>query len=154
MGSTIRLYLSRGVLAALVRSSAIGYDYNKALAGMTGLYRSAIGADKADSVIPLPTKEKPGRRVEPLSDEQIEGAIAPLFDYFDANFQTLNTSLSATTKQTVMTKVWKEILTTLENLLVPALSDAPSDMSPLMEKEVDIVFKWLKVGLLGVLTGG
>ncbi|KAG8852602.1 hypothetical protein FRB96_008601 [Tulasnella sp. 330] len=144
MGSTIRLYLSRSVLAALVKTSTIGYDYNKALAGMTGLYRNAIGADKADSVIPLPAKDKPNRRPEQLSDEQIEDAIAPLFDYFDANFQTLNSSLSTTTRQTVMNKVWKEVMATLEALLVPPMSDAPSDMSPLSEKEVDIVFKWLK----------
>ncbi|KAG9029922.1 hypothetical protein FRB95_004718 [Tulasnella sp. JGI-2019a] len=144
MGSTIRLYLSRSILATLIKSTAVAYDYNKALAGVTGLYRSAIGADKADSVIPLPTKDKPNRKPEPLSDEQIEDAIAPLFDYFDANFQTLNTSLGPTTKQTVMVKVWKEVLATLENLLVPPLSDTPTDMSPLSEKEVDIVFKWLK----------
>lgn len=50
--------------------------------------------------------------------------------------------------QVVMTKIWKEVLTVTENLLVPALSDQPTEMKPLSDKEVDIVFKWLKVGLL------
>lgn len=44
-----------------------------------------------------------------------------------------------------MTRVWKEILTVLEGLLVPPLSEVSSDMKPLSDKEVDIVFKWLKV---------
>ena len=69
----------------------------------------------------------------------------PLFDYFDANLQTLNTYLSDTTKQQVMSRVWKEILVTIEGLLIPLLSEHPSDMNPLSDKEVDIVFKWLKV---------
>ena len=43
-----------------------------------------------------------------------------------------------------MTRLWKEILAVVEGLLVPPLSDVPSDMKPLRDKEVDIVFKWLK----------
>ena len=69
----------------------------------------------------------------------------PLFDYFGANLQTLNTHLSDTTKQQVMSKVWKEILMTIEGLLVPLLSEHPSDMEALSNEEADIVFKWLKV---------
>ena len=69
----------------------------------------------------------------------------PLFDYFDANLQTLNTYLSDATKQQVMSRVWKEILLTIEGLLIPPLSENQSDMKPLSDKEVDIVFKWLKV---------
>ena len=44
-----------------------------------------------------------------------------------------------------MARVWKEILSVIEGLLVPPLSELPSDMRPLSDKEVDIVFKWLKV---------
>ena len=47
-----------------------------------------------------------------------------------------------------MTKVWKEILIVIEGLLVPPLSAISSDMKPLSDKEVDIVFKWLKVRAL------
>ena len=34
---------------------------------------------------------------------------------------------------------------TIEGLLVPLLSEHPSDMKPLSDEEADIVFKWLKV---------
>ena len=68
----------------------------------------------------------------------------PLFDYFDANLQTLNTYLSDTTKEMVMVRLWKEILATIEGLLIPPLNESQSEMKPLSDKEVDIVFKWLK----------
>ncbi len=94
-------------------------------------------------------------RPEELTDIEIEQAISPLFDYFETNLQVLNTALSDTTKEMVMTRVWKEILTVIEGLLVPPLSDASSDMKPLHDKEVDIVFKWLKASdqsLRGVVS--
>lgn len=84
-------------------------------------------------------------RPEELTDVEIEQAITPVFDFFDTNLPTLNTYLSDTTKETVMVKVWKEILNVLEGLLIPPLSAITSDMKPLSDKEVDIVFKWLKV---------
>ena len=40
---------------------------------------------------------------------------------------------------------------TIEGLLVPLLSEHPSDMEALSDEEVDIVFKWLKV--LGSICG-
>lgn len=43
----------------------------------------------------------------------------------------------------VMTRLWKEVLITVESLLVPPLSDKPSQQRPLSRQEVDIVFKWL-----------
>ena len=47
-----------------------------------------------------------------------------------------------------MNKIWKEILTVIEGLLVPPLSDSPADMRPLTDKEVYIVIRWLKVSVL------
>lgn len=120
-------------------------DYNKAL---SALYRTAVGAPSSDPLIPLPASEKPRVRPEDLTDVEIEQAILPLFDYFDANLQTLNTYLSDTAKQMVMGRVWKEILGIIEGLLIPPLSDVGSDMKPLSDKEVDIVFRWLKVSSL------
>jgi len=55
--------------------------------------------------------------------------------------------------QTVMTKIWKEVLVVVESLLVPALSDQPTELKPLTDKEVDVVFKWLKVCLIAMLPG-
>lgn len=146
MAPLLRQYINRAVLVGLVKSNATSYDYNKALAGVTGFYRSAIGADKADSLIPLPHQDKSRMRIQALTDEEIESALSPLFDYLDANLQTFNNYLSEATKTTVMAKIWKEMLATIEDLLVPPLANAPSDMKPLTDKEVDIVFKWLKVG--------
>ncbi|KAE9403735.1 hypothetical protein BT96DRAFT_955844 [Gymnopus androsaceus JB14] len=107
----------------LLKANSMGLDYNKALGNVTALYRSALGASSSE-----------------LTDVEIEQAILPLFDYFDANLQTLNTYLSDTAKEKVMTRVWKEILTVIE-----------ADMKPLRDKEVDIVFKWLKGISLEVL---
>lgn len=145
MSPFIQQCLSRNVVKTLLKSREQGLDYNKALGNVTALYRSAVGASSADPQIPLPSSEKPRIRPEELTDVEVEQAILPLFDYFDANLQTLNTYLSDTAKEMVMTRVWKEILTVIEGLLIPPLSDVPSDMKPLSDKEVDIVFKWLKV---------
>lgn len=44
-----------------------------------------------------------------------------------------------------MTKIWKDILNTIDGLLLPPLSDQPSAVRPLTDREVDVVFKWLRV---------
>lgn len=144
----IRQCLSRPVLKTLVKSSGGSIDYNKALGNVTALFGSALGQSSgAEVMIPLPQSERPRIRPEALSDVEIEQAIAPLFDYLDAILPTFNTYLSEATKEMVMTRVWKEILNVIEGLLIPPLSDISSDMKPLSDKEVDIVFKWLKVGV-------
>ncbi|KAG6841782.1 hypothetical protein C0991_006666 [Blastosporella zonata] len=144
MSPFIQQCLSRSVVKSLMKPGNSALDYNKALGNVTALYRSAIGTASNEIQIPLPQNEKPRVRPEELTDVEVEQAILPLFDYFDANLQTLNTYLSETAKEMVMTRVWKEILTVLEGLLIPPLSDVSSDMKPLSDKEVDIVFKWLK----------
>ncbi|KAI0063318.1 hypothetical protein BV25DRAFT_1907095 [Artomyces pyxidatus] len=144
MSPFIRQALSRNVVKSLVKSGTSGLDYNKALGNVTALYRSALGNNNSEVQIPLPTSEKPRIKPEELTDVEIEGAIIALFDYFDSNLQTLNTYLSEVTKEMVMTRLWKEILVTIEGLLIPPLSDMASEMKPLSDKEVDIVFKWLK----------
>jgi hypothetical protein len=145
MSPFIQQCLSRNVIKTLLKSRDPGLDYNKALGGVTALYRSALGTSLSDPQIPLPSNEKPRIRPDELTDVEIEQAILPLFDYFDANLQTLNTYLSDTAKEMVMTRVWKEILVIIEGLLIPPLSDISSEMKALSDKEVDIVFRWLKV---------
>lgn len=148
MSPFIQQCLSRNVVKTTMKSRDQGLDYNKALGNVTALFSSAIGTTTAEPQIPLPQMEKPRLRPDELTDVEVERAILPLFDYFDANLQTLNTYLSDTAKEMVMTRVWKEILNIVEGLLIPPLSDASSDMKPLSDKEVDIVFKWLKVRCL------
>jgi hypothetical protein len=103
-----------------------------------------LGSNASEVQIPLPHNEKSRVRPEELTDVEIERAIIPLFDYFDANLHILNTYLSETAKDMVMMRVWKEILVIIEGLLIPPLSKLSSDMKPLSDKEVDIVFKWLQ----------
>lgn len=143
----IRQNVSRAVLKALVKTGSISIDYNKAIGNVTAFYRNALGSNASEVQIPLPQSEKPRVRPEDLTDVELEQAITPVFDFFDANLPTLNTYLSESAKDMVMTRVWKEILMVIEGLLIPPLSDMPSDMQPLTDKEVDVAFKWLKVGL-------
>ena len=44
-----------------------------------------------------------------------------------------------------MTRLWKEVLLAIEGLMVPPLSDKPSNQKPLSQQELDIVFKWLQL---------
>ncbi len=72
-------------------------------------------------------------------------ALKPLFNYFDDNFAIMKQTLTDSAMVTVMTRLWKEVLATIESLLVPPLSDKPSAQKPLTQQELDIVFRWLNV---------
>ncbi|KAF8515697.1 hypothetical protein BU17DRAFT_76803 [Hysterangium stoloniferum] len=142
--------MKSGLLGVDYNKALSGLDYNKALGNVTALYRTALGSNSNEVQIPLPGaekfQEKPQTRQRPeeLTDVEIEQAISPVFDYFEANLQVLNSSLGDKTREMVMTRVWKVVLNVVEGLLVPPLADIPSEMKPLFDKEVDIVFKWLK----------
>jgi hypothetical protein len=123
-------------------SSSTSLDYNEAIVKISAAYRSAVG-DKQMDRIPQYLSEK--QRTRGLSDSEIEAAIHPLFDYLDANNHTLSSYLTPSALQIVMAKIWKQILATIEDLIVPPLSDLPSDMQPLRDAELDAVLKWLKV---------
>lgn len=130
------------MLKSLVRTSGINLD--KALGNVKALYASALASTVTNTAaIPPVEAEKKKLRPAQLTDQEIEAAILPLFDYLDECLSTLKSSLSESEALLVMTKVWKEVLNTIEGILVPPLSDAPSDLTPLSDKEVDIVFKWL-----------
>ena len=75
----------------------------------------------------------------------IENALQPLFAYFDENFATMKTTLTDATMVAVMTRLWKEVLMAIESLLVPPLSEKPSDKKALTEREIDVVYKWLQL---------
>jgi hypothetical protein len=78
----------------------------------------------------------------------ITNALKPLFTYFDENFAIMKQTLTDSAMIMVMTRLWKEVLATIESLLVPPLSDKPSQQRPLSRQELDIVFKWLQVRFL------
>ncbi|KAF4581014.1 C2 domain containing protein [Ophiocordyceps camponoti-floridani] len=76
---------------------------------------------------------------------QVEGALAPLFTYFDENFAIMKQTLTEATMTAVMTRLWKEVLMAIENLLVPPLSEKPSTKKPLTRRELDVVYHWLEM---------
>jgi hypothetical protein len=141
MSPVICQSLSRNVLKSLIKGDS-KLDYNRAFGNVKELYRTALGGNSSEIQIPLPADEKPCVKPGELSDVEIEHAVAELFDYFEANLQTLNIYLGESTKEIVDTNL-EGGLDHIEGLLIPALSEAPSDMKPLTDKEVDIVFKWL-----------
>ncbi|KAH6619180.1 hypothetical protein B0J18DRAFT_236897 [Chaetomium sp. MPI-SDFR-AT-0129] len=77
--------------------------------------------------------------------QEIEGALQPLFTYFDENFAIMKQTLTDATMMAVMTRLWKEVLLAIENLLVPPLSDKPSPQKPLTQAESDVVYNWLQL---------
>jgi hypothetical protein len=124
---------------------------------------------------PLPDKAEKKKGRGPLTDLEIEDAIGDLFDYFNVTFGTLKENLSQNGElawcfsgfsranllmfccfvpawDLVIARLWKDILTTIEGLIVPPLSDRPTEVKLLSEKEVDIVFKWLGVRRLSSLV--
>lgn len=80
-----------------------------------------------------------------LTPMDVENALKPLFTYFDDNFAIMKQTLTNASMVMVMTRLWKEVLMALENILVPPLSDKPSIQRPLNQQELDIVFKWLQL---------
>jgi hypothetical protein len=77
--------------------------------------------------------------------QDVTKALEPLFDYFNENFAIMKQTLTDPAMIMVMTRLWKEVLVTVEGLLVPPLSDKPSQQRPLTRQEVDIVYKWLQL---------
>ncbi|KAI0515286.1 hypothetical protein F5B22DRAFT_607888 [Xylaria bambusicola] len=80
-----------------------------------------------------------------ITDADVENALQSLFAYFNDNFATMKQTLTDATMVAVMTRLWKEVLMAIEALVVPPLSDKPSSQRPLGQRELDVVFKWLKL---------
>ncbi|KAK1998614.1 hypothetical protein LX36DRAFT_29647 [Colletotrichum falcatum] len=111
--------ISHETLRGLVRGGGIGSQ-------VAGLWK------KRASTMPTVT-----------TASDIEGALQPLFHYFDENFAIMKQTLTDATMLAVMTRLWKEVLQAIEHLLVPPLSEKPSSQRPLSQKELDIVYQWL-----------
>ena len=78
------------------------------------------------------------------TEAETVNALKPLFTYFDDNFAIMNQTLTSDAMIAVMTRLWKEVLATIESLLVPPLSDKPSAQKQLTQQELDVVYKWLQ----------
>lgn len=88
---------------------------------------------------------RPQSIVQPPQKVDVAAALKPLFTYFDENFAIMKQTLTDASMLMVMTRLWKEVLVTIEGLLVPPLSDKPSSLRALGQQEVDVVYKWLQV---------
>lgn len=77
--------------------------------------------------------------------EQAGKALKPLLQYFDDNFAIMKQTLTDSAMIMVMMRLWKEVLVTIEGLLVPPLSDKLSAQKALSGLEVDVVYRWLQV---------
>ncbi|KAK5131806.1 hypothetical protein LTR08_000561 [Meristemomyces frigidus] len=138
---TLRALLGQGqgALGGVTMSSARGY-FSKLSSQVAGRPVSVAGGG-AGVLSPgaAATTTQGGRTVMDASQ-----ALKPLLNYFDDNFAIMKQTLTSTGLITVMTRLWKHVLVTIESLLVPPLSDKPSAQRPLSQPEVDIVFKWLQ----------
>jgi hypothetical protein len=142
----LRHCISRKTLKALLRrSQAPSVPTNEALGKLQGFYRSAVS--QSESLIPAVKEKSRNMACQTLTDVDIESAIGPLLDYFDANLHVLSASLTSANLRSVLSGLWKEILVAIEDVIVPPLSDRPSNMRSLSDGELDIVLKWLKVSL-------
>ncbi|ODO07655.1 cytoplasmic protein [Cryptococcus wingfieldii CBS 7118] len=91
-----------------------------------------------------PLKDKKRGKV-PLSDDEIETSLLPLYDYLNDTFSIFSVTLTFDSRIRLMLYIWHRIIETLISLLVPPLSEKPSHAQPLTSPEVDIVFKWLQI---------
>ncbi|KAI0895008.1 hypothetical protein F4806DRAFT_497710 [Annulohypoxylon nitens] len=114
-------------------NASLSYDALRALLGRN-VTSQVTSFFKRQSTIPQ------------ITDTEIENALQSLFTYFDENFAIMKETLTDATMVAVMTRLWKEVLMAIEALLVPPLSEKPSNQRPLTQRELDVVFKWL--GLL------
>ncbi|KAF2737167.1 hypothetical protein EJ04DRAFT_130006 [Polyplosphaeria fusca] len=115
--------LSRRALKAMLNKGIT-------VSSVTSYFRSAA---RPQSVAQAPTQQ------------DVTRALEPLFDYFNENFAIMKQTLTDSAMTMVMARLWKEVLATIESLLVPPLSDKPSQQRPLTQQELDIVFKWLRL---------
>ena len=124
---TLRSLLSQGTISGVAISSMKGY-FSKYSGRPTSVQTPAPSAQAA-------------------TQADITNTLKPLLNYFDDNFAIMKQTLTDSAMILVMTRLWKEVLVTVEGLLVPPLSDKLSAQRPLSQQEVDIVYKWLQVSI-------
>ena len=138
LSAYIQQCLSRRTLRALLNQGMIGGVTISSVKG----YFSKVSGRPMSVQSPAP---QPGQGA---TQADVTNTLKPLLNYFDDNFAIMKQSLTDDAMILVMTRLWKEVLVTIEGLLVPPLSDKVSAQRPLVQPEVDIVYKWLQVSLV------
>lgn len=136
LSAYIHQCLSRRTLRALTAQN-INVQVTAGLNSMKGYWSKMSGRPTSMAAVPTPSTAP--------SQLDVNNALKPLLTYFDDNFAIMKQTLTDSAMVMVMTRLWKEVLVTLEGLLVPPLSDKISSQRPLTLQEVDVVYKWLQV---------
>ena len=136
LSAYIHQCLSRRTLRALTAQN-INVQVTAGLNSMKGYWSKVSG--RPTSMAPIPTASTAPTQAD------VDNALKPLLTYFDDNFAIMKQTLTDSAMVMVMTRLWKEVLVTLESLLVPPLSDKVSSQRSLNSQEMDIVYKWLQV---------
>lgn len=144
LSAYIHQCLSRRTLRGLLSTGSIG---GVSISSMKGYFSKYAGGRPASGITPSVPAQTPG-----ATQADVQNALKPLLNYFDDNFAIMKQTLTDSAMILVMTRLWKEVLVTIESLLVPPLSDKPSAQRALSQQEVDIVYKWLQVRSASVLS--
>ncbi|KAF9095477.1 hypothetical protein BGX23_000441 [Mortierella sp. AD031] len=92
-------------------------------------------------------------KVTKVSDEDCDNALGQLIDYLEDSLPVLYDYLTTEGMTLVITRLWREMLITIESLLVPPLSTEVSTRTPLTEIEMHVAFKIIEFIKL-YLNGG
>ncbi|EGP88495.1 uncharacterized protein MYCGRDRAFT_109009 [Zymoseptoria tritici IPO323] len=141
LSAYIQQCLSRRTLRALTTTSTAGAVAGVTLNSMRGYFSKVSGRPMS---VAVPTSAAPSGAGANIA-ESATNALKPLLQYFDDNFAILKQTLTDSAMILVMTRLWKEVLVTIEGLLVPPLSDKLSAQRPLTTSEVDVVYRWLQI---------
>ncbi|ORZ14822.1 hypothetical protein BCR41DRAFT_370937 [Lobosporangium transversale] len=96
---------------------------------------------RSKALFPFFSSSVSSAKVTKVSDEDCDNALGQLIDYLEASLPVLYDYLTTEGMTLVITRLWKEILITIESLLMPPLSNTVSDRTPLTEIEMHVVFK-------------
>ncbi|KAK3710430.1 hypothetical protein LTR37_010273 [Vermiconidia calcicola] len=135
LSAYIHQCLSRRTLRALLSQGTIGGVSISNVKGYFSKYTGRQSTGQTPAAAPTPG----------ALQADITNSLKPLLNYFDDNFAIMKQTLTDSAMILVMTRLWKEVLVTIEGLLVPPLSDKLSTQRPLSQQEVDIVYKWLQI---------
>ncbi|KAF7195900.1 hypothetical protein HII31_02780 [Pseudocercospora fuligena] len=139
LNAYIQQCLSRRTLRALTSTSTASTITSMGMSKIGG-YFSKVSSNYTGRPMSVATPPATASVQESASN-----ALKPLLQYFDDNFAIMKQTLTDSAMIMVMTRLWKEVLVTIEGLLVPPLSDKPSAQRPLTQAEVDVVYKWLQI---------
>ncbi|RKP14032.1 hypothetical protein BJ684DRAFT_19526 [Piptocephalis cylindrospora] len=84
-----------------------------------------------DKISYFGTKSQGDGGKQHATEKECDDALESLYDYLDRNMSTLHQHLREDVAMMVLSKLWKEILRTMEDHMAPPLSDQPSGQRPL-----------------------